>query len=68
MFIIRCKNCGAEQHWGAGVTFGQGTVIEMADRAVFCKCGNGVEETNGVVNNVQHYDEGLRLSKGTDLC
>lgn len=68
MFVIRCENCGAEQRWGDGVELGVNTVIEVADGAVFCKCGNGVEETNGVVNNVQQYDEGLPLSKGTDLC
>ncbi|MDP9728981.1 MULTISPECIES: hypothetical protein [Alicyclobacillus] len=47
MFIIRCENCGAEQRWGDGVTLGQGTVIEVADKAVYCECGAGVEEENG---------------------
>lgn len=47
MFVIKCENCGREQYWGEGVTIGQGTVIEVADRAVFCECGNGVEEEDG---------------------
>lgn len=47
MFIIRCENCGAEQRWGEGLIVGQGTVIEVANRAVFCECGAAVEEENG---------------------
>ena len=69
MFIVKCENCGREQHWGEGVTVGQGTVIEVADKAVFCECGAGVEEMTGVVKSIQHhYDEELPLSKGTNLC
>lgn len=49
MFIIRCENCGAEQHWGEGVTIGQGTVIEVADRAVYCECGAEWEEDGGTL-------------------
>ncbi|MFX4300905.1 hypothetical protein ACOJUR_01275 [Alicyclobacillus tolerans] len=49
MFIIRCENCGAEQRWGDGVTVGQVTLIEVADKAVFCECGATVEEENWIL-------------------
>lgn len=42
---VRKMRCGAKL--GQGVTVGQGTVIEVADRAVFCGCGAGVEEVKG---------------------
>ncbi|WP_179123075.1 hypothetical protein [Ferroacidibacillus organovorans] len=51
MFIIKCQKCGAEQRWGEGMMLGQGTVIEVADRAVFCECEAGVEEENGELKN-----------------
>ncbi|MFD1674949.1 hypothetical protein [Alicyclobacillus fodiniaquatilis] len=49
MFIIKCTNCGREQYWGEDVSVGQGTVIEVADKAVYCTCGAGVEEENGIL-------------------
>lgn len=52
VFIIKCTNCGREQYWSDGVTVGQGTVIEVADRAVYCECGAVVEEENGELFNL----------------
>lgn len=57
MFIVKCENCGREQHWGEGVTVGQETVIEVADRAVFCECGAGVEEKNGTLVLLQGSEQ-----------
>lgn len=31
-------------HGGDGLTVGQGTVIEVADMAVYCECVIGIEE------------------------
>jgi hypothetical protein len=49
MFIIKCLNCGREQKWGAGIVPGECTEIEIADKAVYCTCGNFVEEENGKI-------------------
>lgn len=63
MFIITCENCGREQRWGEGVTVGQGTVIEVADRAVFCECGRGVEEdSTGRLNGYNVLDAKVKFS------
>lgn len=53
MFIITCKRCGREQHWGEGVIAGQGTVIEVANRAIYCECGSGVEEEHGELHGIE---------------
>lgn len=53
MFIIKCQECGAEQRRGEGIMLGQGTVIEVADRAVICECGAGVEEENGDLKDIE---------------
>ncbi|MFB5191714.1 hypothetical protein [Alicyclobacillus fastidiosus] len=60
MFVIRCENCGAEQRWSEGVTLGQDTVIEVAERAVYCECGNGVEEKAGKLNKVSSEYEQVK--------
>ncbi|GMA66073.1 hypothetical protein [Alicyclobacillus fastidiosus] len=45
MFIIKCVSFGKEQHWDEGVTLGVGTVIEVANRAVYYECGGGTRRT-----------------------
>lgn len=47
MFMIYCETCGRQQHWAADVTPGADTLIEVANHAVHCICGAGVEEDNG---------------------
>ena len=54
MFIIKCSQCGQEQNWCDGVTLGENTVIEVADKAVYCECGSAVEEIKGTLVPLTH--------------